>query len=100
MEEHDAKALLDFATKGGRVCPMPKHWSKLWDQLSNCSLRKPGESKLPLPLILDCWHYSDDRDKSARFQEHLAWAITHGQIYAVKELLARLADDDWYYGVN
>ena len=97
-QKADSDDLGDLVTKNGRLVPMPKHWNTLWNMLTGKSQAPNGNWTPPLPLILAGWNFSDDREKRARFMEHLAWAIDHDQINEVKVFLKTLEDNDWYYG--
>lgn len=94
----DSDDLGELVSKNGRLVPMPKHWNMLWNMLAGKSQASNGNWTPALPLILAGWNFSDDREKRARFMEHLGWAIDHGQINEVKMFLNKLEDNDWYYG--
>ena len=94
----DSDDLGELVSKNGRLVPMPKHWNMLWNMLAGKSQASNGNWTPALPLILAGWNCSDDREKRARFMEHLDWAIDHGQINEVKVFLNKLEDNDWYYG--
>lgn len=88
----------DLVSGGGRLVPMPKHWKTLWNMLVDKKQSADGSWNPALPLILAGWNFSDDREKRARFMEHLEWAISHGQINEVREFLTSLDDQDWFFG--
>jgi hypothetical protein len=86
---------LALATAGGRVCPQPGEWQRLYDLLPNT--RRQGDGwEPPLPLILSAWHFSEDWQRAARLREHLAWAEAQGRLDRVHAFLAALPDDAWH----
>ena len=89
--------LVEFCTDENRVCPLPRHWHKLWVMLPNRKPRGVGWEP-PLPLILAAWEASDSA-KRARLKVHLEWASSNGVLEKLLIYLA-LSDDDWYYQDN
>lgn len=90
------KALLDFVQSGGRVCPTPQCWQRLYDQLP--AKRRAGAGWEPaLPLILSAWHDTPALPKMLRLREHLEWAAVHGALPAVDAYLRGLREDQWHH---
>ena len=86
---------LALATNGGRVCPLPDAWNRLYRLLPDTRRQGAGREP-PLPLILSAWHFSDDAQKAARLREHLAWAASHGALPRVHAFLAELPAEAWH----
>jgi hypothetical protein len=76
-----------------RVCPNPKRWHELSQQLAryadshHCTPARP-----PTPLILAGWAFSNDIEKRQRWQETVDWAATNG----CSTLIDAIADEDYY----
>lgn len=91
--EHD---LQDLARRNSRVCPQPKHWSRVYQLLPET--RQVGIAwEPPLPLILAAWEDASDTSKAARFQDYIAWAASHGATDVVHDYLAALSESDWHH---
>ena len=88
-------ATLALAISGGRVCPQPDAWRRLYELLPDTQ-RQGARWEPSLPLILGAWYDSSDRQKTERFHEHLAWAESHGALARVHAFLAAPPDDDWH----
>ena len=93
MTELDETLVL--ASAGGRVCPMPDAWNRLYQLLPNTHRQGAGWEP-PLPLILSAWHHSTDWQKAARLREHLDWAASHDALPRVHAFLAALPGDAWH----
>jgi hypothetical protein len=89
--------LLAYAKANGRVCPVPRKWSELWETL-------PGRHRVgagggpPLPLILAAWWECTAEEKRNRLELHLKYAADHGVLDEVEQFLLRLGNDEWVYG--
>jgi hypothetical protein len=76
-----------------RVCPQPKVWNDIQNQLlkharrNHCTPREP-----PIPLILGRWVYSSDVEKKRRWEETIDWAGKNG----CAELVSNVANEDFY----
>ena len=89
-----ADGLIQRMTAGGRICPMPQLWNRLWEMLPDKS-RLGGGWEPPLPLILGAWHETTNAEKRERFQEHLCWADAHGVLDKALMLLESAGPNDW-----
>lgn len=89
------EALLLYVQEGGRVCPQPDLWNKLWKMLPN---RKPTETgwNPPLPLILGGWWYSTNLDKALLLSDHILYAAENGVLDGVDAYLRGLSEDQWH----
>jgi hypothetical protein len=88
-------SLLAYCKANGRVCPLPRQWSKLWELLPN--RKSVGSGWEPAaPLILAAWHVPGLM-KMMRLQEHIEWADKHGALELVGSYLRGLAETDWYH---
>jgi hypothetical protein len=98
-EQLRAKRLLNQliaqSDEGGRVCPQPTLWNRLWELLPD-RRRVGGSWEPPPPLILGAWSETSDSAKRDRFQFHLDWAYEHGAIDAVANLLSSMKPEDWH----
>ena len=89
--------LMEVATRDGRICLLPQHWQRLYEQLPNT--RREGAGWLPpLPLILAGWVHSSDFEKRSRFGEHLRWAATQGAADKLLVYLSALPEEAWHHG--
>ena len=84
-----------YCISDGRVCPLPEHWSKLWEMLPR-KMRKPdGGWEPPMPLILAAWDQTSNFDKQVRLREHIMWASFVGCVEEVDEFLRHLDVRQW-----
>ena len=88
-------SLLAYCQDNGRVVPMPKHWSRLYEMLPGRSRNEIGGWEPALPLILGAWGNTTAEEKMARLQEHLAWATSHDVLDTVGQHLRALPESDW-----
>ena len=90
------ESVLALAIQNDRVCPMPQQWNRLYELLPN--RHRVGSGWQPaLPLILAAWYEASDSLKTARLNEHIEWAHSHGAIDAVATFLASLAESEWHH---
>jgi hypothetical protein len=89
-----AQALIAYVEGKGFVCPSGKYWDGLWKLLPDKGSGDTGW-KLPAPLILSGWHFSDHHEKGERFMQHIAWADKKGVIDQADIYLRDLRDDCW-----
>ena len=84
--------LMEYTNENGRVCPMPDHWTRLWEMLPD---RKQYGAAWdpPLPLILAAWHLTSDADKRDRLALHIRHAGNHGVLESVESFLKGLSSD-------
>ena len=75
------------------VCPMPVVWADIHSDLTRAweASGRRG-AKPPVPLILNGWVFTSDRDKKDRWTETVAWAKAH----ALEHLLPELKDNQCY----
>jgi len=78
------------------VCPLPQIWNEIYQKLivardnaENVSIPKP-----PVPLILNGWTFSSDKEKSVRWKETVEWAETYG----FSNLISELKKSERYFG--
>ena len=91
-----AEQLIDYCREGGRVCPMPSQWNRLWELLPE--RRRSGVGwQPPLPLILAAWEHSSDLQKMLRLAEHIEWAETRGALDQVSDFLRTLPEEEWHH---
>jgi hypothetical protein len=80
--------LIDDVSGNDRVCPIAKHWARLWELLG-----KPDALK---PLILNgAW--ASDRAKQQRFHDHLKLAAELGKFDEAATFVRALQKYDWEY---
>ena len=91
-----AEGLLAFCRQHGRVCPMPRHWTALWELLPN-RVRVGYGWRPGLPLILGAWHDSPALMKILRLEEQIRWAAEHGALDAIARFLRSLDEEDWFH---
>ncbi len=88
-------ALLLYAKKDGRICPLPQIWNELFDLLPN--RRRVGNGwEPPLPLILAAWDHSSDLEKRERFLLHIQWAADHGALDQANQFIRAIPPPGWY----
>ena len=88
--------VLALASEGGRICPKPQQWSRLYELLPDT--RRDGYGSIPAaPLILGAWWETGDEQKAGRLREHLEWAEQHGGLEAVHSYLASLKESEWHH---
>jgi hypothetical protein len=89
-----AQALIAYVEGKGFVCPSGQYWEGLWKLLPDKGNGDTGW-KLPAPLILSGWHFSDHHEKGERFMQHIAWADKKGVIDQADVYLRGLKVDCW-----
>ena len=88
--------VLALASEGGRICPKPPKWAKLYELLPNT--RRDGYGYIPAaPLILGAWGQTGDEQKASRLREHLEWAEGHDALDRVHKFLASLPESEWHH---
>ena len=88
--------VLALAGEGGRICPKPPKWAKLYELLPNT--RRDGYGHIPAaPLILGAWWETGDEQKASRLREHSEWADSHGALDRVHKFLASLSESEWHH---
>ena len=88
--------VLALAAEGGRICPKPDAWSRLYALLPET--RRDAYGSIPAdPLVLDAWSTTGDEQKLLRLREHLEWAEQHGALPAVHAFLAALRESEWHH---
>lgn len=90
------EGLVAFCRQNGRVCPMPRHWSALWELLPN-RVRVGSGWRPALPLILGAWHDTPALLKMLRLEDHVRWAAEHGALEVIARFLRRLEEVDWFH---
>ena len=77
-----------------RVCPNPDVWHNIYKRLIElCNGDKTNQSKVPIPLILNGWAYSNDTQKKERWEQTVEWAKREGY----SDLITQIPDDDYLY---
>ncbi len=90
------ESTLALAEMNRRVCPLPVHWSELYDMLPET--RRVGNGWEPAsPLILAAWSHTTASMKMLRMREHIEWAAEHGCLLEVHTFLSRLPESDWHH---
>lgn len=85
--------------ESNRICPIPKHWNKMYEMLKG--KRRVGFGWEPsLPLILAAWYDTPLISKHLRFREQLEWAEKQGQLEEIIEYLDTLQEEDWLHGTQ
>ena len=84
-----AQALVNYCQEGGRFCPQPVYWDRLWKMLPDHP---------PTPLILAAWWHTVGIEKMIRLRDHIQWADERGSIDVVDAYLRGLPEDKWYHG--
>lgn len=74
---------------------MPRQWSQLFGLLKNTLQKPTGGWDPPLPFILAAWHHTMPIEKQMRFQEHLQWAQSQGQLEELARFLRSLPENQW-----
>ncbi len=78
------------------ICPLPQVWNEIYQKLVlACDEAKSASiSKPPVPLILNGWTFSSDKEKSIRWKETVEWAKTYG----FQNLISKLNESESYFG--
>ena len=95
MNVDTTESLVAYCRENKRVCPMPQHWSKLYNMLPDTT-RKGAGWEPPLPLILGAWDDTPAILKMMRFTEHIEWAAARGSLEVVALFLRELREEDWF----
>ncbi len=88
-------SLWAYCTTNRRLVPMPTPWNEVFRMLKNTRQKPSGGWEPPLPLILGAWQHSMPIEKQLRFQEHLRWAESQGQLEEIRDFLRSLPEDKW-----
>lgn len=91
-EQERLGLLVAYSTSNNRICPEPIRWNQLWHILG-CPSQELGP-----PLVLSGWAFSSDRDKRARFKEHLEYALKAGMLEAAETFVRGLGPGEWHTG--
>ena len=88
--------LIKHCQNGGRICPLPQHWNKIYHAYSWHTDRHKFTKFPPLkiPLILGAWN-ANDIDKRQRFLTQVYWCYENYFMGAMYDKIMRLTDDDW-----
>jgi len=89
--------LIAYCRSGGRVCPVPRKWARLWKLLPDRRRQTDGGWQPSLPLILAAWSEATDEEKRERLELHIQWAAEHNVLEPVGEFLYALSDEEWHY---
>jgi len=82
-----------MSLKVKRVCPMPARWNELYIRLlEHAQAHACSPASPPVPLILTGWVFSNDTQKSLRWEETQTWASANG----CKALVDSIPDEDYY----
>jgi hypothetical protein len=80
-----------------RVCPNPGSWNQVFERLARHAKSRACTPPLPpTPLILAGWIYSNDRDKTQRWTETVAWAYAND----CGQLVDKIPDQEFYFVEN
>jgi hypothetical protein len=90
------ESLVTYCRQNKRVCPLPMHWTRLWEMLPE-RVQVGAGWEPPLPLILAAWHDTPAMLKMLRLAEHIEWAEKRGSLDAVGHFLRGLHEDDWFH---
>jgi hypothetical protein len=93
---HSLEELIRYCTDNNRVCPQPQLWNEMWNKLKDKKQISAGWEP-PLPLILAAWHASSNGSKQLRFEQHLVWANSHGQLREISDFLISLTEEQWFH---
>lgn len=97
MEIQNVVELISYCNVNERICPQPQLWSKLWDMLNDKERVGVAGWNPPLPQILAAWWNTSPSEKKFRFEQHIIWANSHGQIKEISDLLTSLAEENWLH---
>lgn len=88
--------LIKHCQNGGRICPLPQHWNKIYHDYSWHTDRHKFTKFPPLkiPLILGAWN-ANDIDKRQRFLTQVYWCYENYFMDTMYDKIMRLTDDDW-----
>ena len=87
--------LIVYVTSNERVCPQPMKWDKMWQVMGSPSRNIPDFPGLP--LILNGWHMSTDKEKRLRLIEQIKFGNQMGTLDKVDKFLRALSEDDWHH---
>ena len=96
MASETVENLIAYCRENNRVCPLPSHWSRLWEMLPN-RVQVGAGWQPPLPLILAAWHDTPANSKMARLAEHIEWAAKHDAPDSIGQFLRDLREEDWFH---
>ena len=85
----------NFLEKKQIVCPKPIKWNQFYNLMRK--LKKDPKTKIPLPLILTGWWYSNNENKKKRFHEQIDLTISFGIEDEVFDFLNNLKDSDYIH---
>lgn len=91
----DAAATVDdvlvMARRQNRVCPLPREWRSIFDQLPD----KP--QRLARPLVGKEWNLTSSLAKRLVLREQIEWAASAGLLGDLRDLLAQLPEESWLH---
>jgi hypothetical protein len=79
-------------TKNNRICPMPPKWDALYRLIA--SKKRPGDTGLPVPLILGGWRLPG---KALILEIQINFAADHNALDEVYSFLLSLSESDWHH---
>jgi N-formylglutamate deformylase len=88
-------ALIAFCQSEFRVCPDPKYWHALMEQVKQSADAVAPSSPFPVSLILGGWAFSSDQCRMERVEMQIRWAAEHGVLGVAEMLLRALPVSDW-----
>jgi hypothetical protein len=89
------KDLIAYVTSNERVCPKPMKWDEMWKLMGSLSRNIPDFPGLP--LILNGWGISTDKQKRLRLIEHIKFGNQIGVLDKIDGFLRALSEDDWHH---
>ena len=78
------------------LCPQPGKWHEIYQALERAreNRQDPYIPKVPVPLILNGWVFTEDWEKELRWKETTAWA----ERYGFADEIPQIDEEDKYYG--
>ena len=76
------------------VCPLPQIWNEIHQNLILAYKKENLTSKPPIPLILNGWMFSSEKEKFLRWKETFEWVSKNG----LSNLLPDLNESQSYFG--
>jgi hypothetical protein len=90
------ESLVAYCRENDRVCPLPMHWTRLWEMLPD-RVQVGAGWQPPLPLILAAWHDTPAMLKVLRMAERIEWAAKHDSLDTIAKFLRGLREEDWFH---
>jgi hypothetical protein len=85
---------LQIARASNRACPLPEHWSALFELLQRAA---PAKSIPPPTIDGAAWKVAPSMQKRLRLREQLEWAERHQALGDAVRFLAALPEDAWLH---